>query len=122
VPCRNGDVEPTKGLHAVAILFRIIAGMLVLLMALQVVSGLTNALEISYGVLVAQAIRLVIFAGLLWGAGDLAELFVRSHCDLRATRILLERLTRPMDQTPAAPGTPRAVQGDATSGRGDGVH
>jgi hypothetical protein len=122
VPVRDDDVEPVKGLHSIAILFRIMAGMLVLLMALQVVSGLTSMVEISYGVLLAEAIRLVIFAGLLWGVGDLADLFVKSHHDVRAARILLERLTRLTDQTPAAHGAPPPRQGDADLGRGDGPH
>lgn len=122
VACRDDDVEPTRGLRSVAILFRILAGMLVLLMALQVFSGLTSTVEISYGVLLAEAIRLVIFAGVLWGAGDLADLFVQTHRDLRATRILLGRLTRLMDETPVAHGEPRPGQGDAGRGRGDGVH
>jgi hypothetical protein len=109
VVCRDGDVESTRGVHSVAILFRIMAGVLVLLMAAQVVFGLTGGVEISYGVLAAEAIRLIVFAGLLWGAGDLAELFVSLHCDLRATRILLGRLTRVMEQRPGGE-------------RGDGVH
>src|SRR5882672_1421329 len=71
VPCRDNDIEPTQGLHSVAILFRIMAATLILLMILQVMSGVTSTIEISYGVLVAEAVRLVIFAGLLWGAGDL---------------------------------------------------
>src|SRR5205809_922985 len=79
---RDGDVEDAPGLHGVAILFRMMAGLLLLLMVLQVASGVSSTVEISYGVLFAEAIRLVIFAGLLWGAGDLADLFVRSHHDL----------------------------------------
>jgi hypothetical protein len=98
VVCRNGDVASTRGVHWVAILFRITAGVLVLIMAAQVVSVLTGAVEISYGVLVAEVIRLIVFAGLLWGAGDLAERLVTAHCDLRATRILLARLARAVDQ------------------------
>jgi hypothetical protein len=102
VVCRDGDVESTRGVHSVAILFRIMAGILVLLMAAQVISGLTGAVEISYGVLAAEAIRLIVFAGLLWSAGDLAELFVTSHRDLRATRILLARFTRVVDHESGA--------------------
>src|SRR5688572_27312350 len=74
---RGDDVESTKAIHSVAILFRVMAGLLVLLTGLQVVNGLATSLEISYGVLAAQALRLVIFAGLLWGAADLADLFVK---------------------------------------------
>ncbi len=120
IAVRPDDIEQTQGLHSVAILFRVMAGALILLMLLQVISGATSTVEISYGVLIAEAIRLVIFAGLLWGAGDLADLFVKSHCDLRASRILLGRIMRLMDEASATPGSPRP--GDAASGRGDGVH
>ncbi len=92
VPVRDGDIEPTRGLHWVAILFRILSGLMVLLMIVQVVDGVTSSVSLSVGVLVAESVRLIIFAGVLWGAGDLADLFVKSHYDVRATRILLERL------------------------------
>lgn len=90
---RVGDVEPTKALRSVATLFRVLAGLLILLMATQVTMGLTSTVEISPGVLLGEAIRLVIFAALLWAAGDLANLYVKSQADARATRILLARLT-----------------------------
>ena len=75
--------------------------------------------ETAVFLLLAEAIRLVIFAGLLWGGGDLADLFIKSHYDLRASRILLRRLNKLMDQPPAAHGEPPAGRG---VGRGDGVH
>ena len=93
VPVRPDDVEPAKGLHGVAKLFRALYCLLLLLLVLQVFSGLMGAVEISYGVLFAEAVKLLIFAGLLWGAGDLADLYVKSHHDTRATRILVARLT-----------------------------
>lgn len=119
-PCREGDIEEARGVFWVAKLFRILAGLLLLLAVLQVFFGLTNTVEISYGLLAAEAIRLVIFAGLLWGAGDLAELFVQSHDDLRASRILLARINHKI-------GVPEAGElpptGDFTSrGRGDATH
>ena len=122
VPCRDNDIEPTKGLHSVAILFRIMAGALILLMILQVMSGVTSTIEISYGVLVAEAVRLVIFAGLLWGAGDLAVLFVKSHYDLRASRILLGRINQLMDSRHETIVEPHPGSADAARGPGDGVH
>ena len=93
IEVRPEDIEPAKGLHWVAALFRILSGMLVLLMVMQVTFGITGTVPISYGVLFAEAIRLLIFAGVLWGAGDLADLYVKSHHETRATRILLARLT-----------------------------
>ncbi len=93
VPVRPDDVEPARGLHSVAILFRVLSGLLFLLMVAQVFLGMTSSVEISPGVLFAEAVRLLIFAGLLWGIGDLADLYVKSHHDTRATRILVARLT-----------------------------
>ena len=92
VPVRDDDIEPTASIHWVAVLFRVMAGLLFVLLVLQVAMGLTSTVEISYGVLFAEAVRLLIFAGLLWGIGGLADLFVKSHHDIRATRILLARI------------------------------
>jgi hypothetical protein len=119
VPVRDHDIEPTRGLHSIAILFRVMAGTLILLMIVQVLNGLTSSVDISYGVLIAEAMRLIIFAGLLWGAGDLADLFVKSHYDLRATRILLGRLTHMARQMPGS-GEPRP--GNSDRERGDTAH
>ena|SRR5688500_341776 len=92
VPVRDHDIEPVASLHWVAVLFRVMAGLLFFLMVVQIALGLTSAVEISYGVLFAEGVRLLIFAGLLWGAAALADLFVRSHHDMRASRILLARI------------------------------
>lgn len=89
---RQGDVETARGIHSAAILFRVMAGLVTLVLVLQVFSGLAGLVEISYGTLTAEVMRLTIAAGLLWAAGDLVDMFVKSHRDLRATRILLERL------------------------------
>ena len=99
---RDQDIEPTQSLHWVARLFKVMAGLLFVLMVLQIALGLTSAVEISYGVLFAEAVRLLIFAGLLWGAGSLADLFVKSHHDLRATRILLARIAYRLREDPHA--------------------
>ena len=104
VPVRENDIEPTLGLHWVAWLFRAAAVLLFVLMIAQIALGLTSAVEISYGILFADAVRLLIFGSLLWGAGALADLFVRSHHDLRATRVLLARIAyRLREDTPVAP-------------------
>ena len=92
VTVREDDIEPVKGIRALAVLFRSMAILLLLLMAFQVFFGLTSTVPISIGVLLAEAVRLLIFAGLLWVIGDLAVLWVKSHYDIRATRILTARL------------------------------
>ncbi|MEX2272441.1 MAG: hypothetical protein WD690_13280 [Vicinamibacterales bacterium] len=117
VPVRDDDIEPTATLHWVAVLFRVMAGLLFLLMVMQVALGLTSAVAISYGVLFAEAVRLLIFAGLLWAVGGLADLFVKSHHDMRATRILLARIAYRLREE--APPVPPADDGDRIAGSDD---
>lgn len=105
IPVREEDIEPVKGIRAIAYLFRGMAILLLLLMVAQLLSGLSGAVPASPGVLFAEAVRLVIFAGLLWGVGDLAVLWVKSHYDIRASRILLARMTYMMRQAGEAAGT-----------------
>jgi hypothetical protein len=109
VAVREDDIEPVKGLRTIAMIFRGLSIILLILMVLQVFFGVTSAVPLSAGVVVADAVRLIIFAGLLWGAGDLAVLFVKSHYDLRATRILLARVNHTL--------THRAGLDDAMDGR-----
>ena len=98
VQVREDDIESVKGIRAMAMLFRGMAVLLLLLMAAQVIFGLTSAVPISPGVLFADAVRLVIFAGLLWGGGELAVLWVKSHYDIRAQRILTARIAYMLQQ------------------------
>lgn len=93
-----------QGIRTVAIVFRGMAIILVLLMILQVFFAMTSTVPLSVGVVTADAVRLIIFAGLLWGAGDLAVLFVKSHYDLRATRILMARVAYTLRQMGEADG------------------
>ena len=104
VPVREDDVEPVKGIRTIAILFRGMAIILLLLMVLQVFFAVTSTVPLSVGVVTAESVRLIIFAGLLWGAGDLAVLFVKSHHDLRATRILTARVAHMLRQIGEADG------------------
>lgn len=104
VPVREDDVEPVLGLHWVSWLFRALSVLVFVLMMLQLALGLTSTVDLSVGVLFAEAVRMLILAALLWAAGALADLFVRSHHDLRATRVLLTRIAyRLREDTPDAP-------------------
>lgn len=94
ITVREDDIEPVKGIKAVVYLFRGMTVVLLLLMVVQLVSGMSGTVAVSVGVLVAEAVRLVIFAALLWVIGDLAALWVQSHDDIRASRILLARVAR----------------------------
>lgn len=116
VVVREEDIEPEKGIRAIAILFRGMAVLLLVLMVMQVVFAVTSTVPLSVGVVFADAVRLVIFAGLLWGGGNLAVLLIRSHHDLRATRILTARLVHMVRQIGEASG--QLGPDDGT--RGDG--
>jgi hypothetical protein len=112
--CQDHKLAPAKGLHSIRMLFRVLAGMLGLVMVMQVVSGLTGTVDISYGVLIAEAMRLVVYAAVLWGVGDLSELFIKTHCDLRAIRILMAHQAPDVGNTPAVQG------GSRPAGEGSG--
>jgi hypothetical protein len=58
VVVREEDIEPVKGIRAVAILFRGMAILLLILTVLQVAAGVTSAVPLSPGVLFAEAVRL----------------------------------------------------------------
>jgi hypothetical protein len=103
---REDDVEPVKAIRSIVILFRGMAIILLVLMILQVFFGLTSTVPLSMGVVLADAVRLIIFAGLLWGGGDLAVLAVKSHHDLRATRILVARVDHMVRQIGDATSAP----------------
>lgn len=118
VPVREHDIEPVKGLRTVAVLFRGMAILLLALMVMQVALGLSSTVPISFGVMIADAVRLVIFAGLLWGFGDLAVLWVKSHYDLRATKILMARTAHIVQQIGESSGhLPPSSGGGARAGR-----
>jgi hypothetical protein len=104
VPVREDDIEPVKGLRTIAVLFRGMALLLVVLMVLQVIFAVTSTVPVSVGVVLADAVRLVIFAGLLWAAGDLAVLWVKSHHDLRALRILNARIAHLLERSAGSNG------------------
>lgn len=106
VPVREHDIEPVTGIHWVAWLLRGCAVLLFVLMVLQIALGLTSTVDISYGVLFAEVVRLLIFAALLWGTGALADLFVKSHHDLRATRVLLARIAYRLREDTGEPSPP----------------
>ncbi|MDQ3069483.1 MAG: hypothetical protein M3R55_07110 [Acidobacteriota bacterium] len=122
VTVRDDDIEPTRSLHWVAVLFRVMSGLLFVLLIAQLALGLTSMVDLSYGVLFADAVRLLILAGLLWAAGALADLFVKSHHDLRAMRILLTRVAYKLgEDADAAPRvrTERAPGSDPAPGNRD---
>ena len=96
---RAADLEPYIGLKYLSRLFKLMAVVLILLLVSEVITGLVASGLESLPTLLGEVSRLVVFAGLLWGSGDLAILLIDMGHDLRATRILLGRqLAHSMDE------------------------
>jgi hypothetical protein len=95
---RDEDLEPHEGLHYIAKLFKALALLLIFMLIAEMIIGLQQDGTSALGILLVEATRLVVFAGFLWAAGDLAVMLVESNHDLRATRILLGRLNGKMDR------------------------
>ncbi|HEX6557906.1 MAG TPA: hypothetical protein VF021_00545 [Longimicrobiales bacterium] len=89
---REDDLEPHAGLRYVARLFKVLALLLVLLMIAEVIIGFSQQGGAAVGTLLIEATRLIVFAGFLWGVGDIALMLIESNHDLRATRILVGRI------------------------------
>jgi hypothetical protein len=109
---RASDMEPYVGLRYLSKLFKLMAVILILLLVAETVTGLIQQGTAALPTLLAEASRLIVLAGLLWGAGDLAILLIDVGHDVRASRILLGReLTHHMTEHHSAPDRtpPRAV-------------
>lgn len=104
VSVREDDIESVRAIRAIARMFRGLSLLLLVLMVLQLFFAVTGTVPISVGVVAAEAVRLITFAGLLWVVGDLAVLFVKSHHDLRAQKIVIARLSHMVRQMGEASG------------------
>jgi hypothetical protein len=89
---RDQDLEPHEGLRYIARLFKILAVLLIVMLLFEIFIGLAQQGVEAIPTLIVEMTRLIVFAGFLWGAGDLALMLIESNHDLRATRILMGRL------------------------------
>ena len=101
---REEDLEPHAGLRYIARLFKLLSLLLLLLLLAEVVINLVRQGSEALPFLLVEATRLIVFAGLLWGAADLALMLIESNHDLRATRILVGRLNGRLQRLEAAAG------------------
>jgi hypothetical protein len=113
---RDEDLEPHAGLRYIARMFKLLAILLLLLMIAEIILGLVQQGQSAIPQLMVNATRLIVYAGLLWGAADLALMLIESNHDLRATRILVGRLnSRVQRLEQIATGTlPRTGTGTGT--------
>lgn len=95
---RASDIEPYTGLRYLSKLFRFMAIIVILLIAAEVITGISAQGAASIPTLLGEASRLIVLAGVLWGTGDLAHLLIDAGHDVRAARILLARQTYQLSQ------------------------
>jgi hypothetical protein len=89
---RTADLEPYVALRYIAKLFKVLAAMIMIMLLGEVVLGLVIDGRASVTTLLGEATRLLVLAGMLWAAGDIAVLLVEAGHDLRVVRILLGRI------------------------------
>ena len=93
---RTADLEPYVALRYIAKLFKVLAAMIMIMLLGEVVLGLVIDGRASVTTLLGEATRLLVLAGMLWAAGDIAVLLVEAGHDLRVVRILLGRINAQM--------------------------
>jgi hypothetical protein len=89
---RAADIEPYIALRYIARLFKVLAALILLMLAGEVVLGLLIDGRAALTTLLGEATRLLVLAGMLWAAGDIAVLLIDAGHDLRVARILLGRI------------------------------
>jgi hypothetical protein len=95
---RASDIEPYTGLRYLSKLFRVMAVIILLLLVAEVITGIAQVGSAAIPTLLGEASRLLVLAGLLWGAGDLAILLIDVGHDVRAARVLMSRQTYAIKQ------------------------
>jgi hypothetical protein len=89
---RDQDLEPYVTLRYIARLFKVLAVLMAVMLIGEVVTGLVTEGQGALFTLLAEATRLLVLAGLMWGGGDITLLLIDAGHDLRVVRILLGRL------------------------------
>lgn len=86
-------LEPHASLRYVARLFKALAVLLLILLIAETVLGVIQQGQQAVPVLLVEATRLIVFAGVLWGIADMALMLIESNHDLRATRLMVWQLS-----------------------------
>jgi hypothetical protein len=90
---RVEDTEPYVGLQYIARLFKIVSALVVIAMILEIVLGVAADGMNALLVLLAEVVRAGVLAAILWGSADVVLLLIDLGHDVRASRVLLGRIS-----------------------------
>lgn len=112
VEVREEDLEPQRGLDVTSTVVHVSAGVILVLALGQFAAWWIDRPPggAGMGLLIGDTIRLIVLSALLWAAGDVIKLVIKTHYDIRAARILLTRQTHMMRSMGVASGELPAVQ------------
>lgn len=85
-------LEPHASLKYVGTLFKGLAVAILILMTVEIALGVNQDGLEALPLLLLEVAQLLIFAGLLWGFGDLTYLIIETNHDVRASRVHLWQL------------------------------
>jgi hypothetical protein len=114
VEVREDDLDAQPGLHVAGVVVRVSAVVVLVLALGQFAAWWMDRPPggAGMGLLIGDTIRLIVLSALLWAAADLINLWVKTHYDLRASRILLARQTYMMRQMGIAAGELHLTQAE----------
>ena len=106
IEVREEDLEPQTGLDVASRVVHVSSAVILVLALGQFAAWWVDRPPggAGMGLLIGDTIRLIVLSALLWAAGDVIKLLVKTHYDVRAARILLSRQTYMMRHMGVASG------------------
>ena len=90
---RAEDTEPYVGLQYIARLFKIVSFLVIIAMVLEIVLGVAAEGLNALLPLLAEVVQAGVLAAILWGSADVVLLLIDLGHDVRASRVLLGRIS-----------------------------
>jgi len=90
---RAEDTEPYVGLQYIARLFKIVSFLVMIAMVLEIVLGVAAEGLNALLPLLAEVVQAGVLAAILWGSADVVLLLIDLGHDVRASRVLLGRIS-----------------------------
>ena len=121
IEVREEDLEPQQGLCLASTVVHVSAAVILVLALAQFAAWWLDRPPggAGMGLLVGDTIRLIVLSALLWAAGDVIKLMIKTHYDVRAARILLARQTYMMRHMGVASGELPVVEEPVGARRAD---